>query len=238
MQFIVLGKYGPYPAKDGDVTGFLLTSDEAVILLDLGNGSLKNYFKHKNINDLDAVILSHLHDDHTGDIPSLKYALLYNGIKTDMYAPDEPREEFSRIAAINTFNLKTITQDSVIMIKDMRISFCEVAHPVKTFAVKVEAGGKTFVCSGDTYYVKQLEAFCKNADFVLCEAGILDYETDKKDKHMSIKEGCEMAKRANVKKIVFAHLFAKHSLDKYQKEREIYPEVNSEIVVENKIYII
>ncbi len=236
MQLRVLGKYGPYPAGDGSVTGYCLSHEGTDLLLDLGNGSFGNYLKYRRVNDLDAVIFSHLHDDHIGDVPSLKYALQYNDHAVDAYAPDTPKSEYDRIAAVKRINMQPINADTKLKIGQMEISFCEVAHPVTTYATKISAGGKTFVYSGDTYYIPQLESFCRDADFVLCEAGILDYETDKKDKHMSVKEGCEMAGRCGIKKIVFAHLFPNNPLAEYEKERALFPDVDSELASEDKLY--
>ncbi len=236
MQLRILGKYGPYPAGDGDVTGYYLSFEGTDILLDLGNGSFNNYLKYRSIHDLTAVIFSHLHDDHTGDMPSLKFALQYNKHDIDAYAPDTPKAEYDRIAAVRHINMHPVDANTTLKIGGMEISFCEVAHPVTTYAAKIKAGGKVFVYSGDTYYVPQFEAFCAGADFVLCEAGILDHETDKKDKHMSVIEGCEMARRAGVKKIVFAHLFPGHPLAEYEKERALFPDVDSELASEDKIY--
>ncbi len=91
----------------------------------------------------------------------MKFALQYNDHTIDAYAPDTQKAEYDRISAVKRINMRPVNADTKLKIGQMEISFCEVAHPVTTYAVKVRAGGKTFVSSGDTYYIPQLEAFCR-----------------------------------------------------------------------------
>ncbi|MPN59787.1 hypothetical protein SDC9_207509 [bioreactor metagenome] len=53
---------------------------------------------------------------------------------------------------------------------------------------------------------------------------------------MSVKEGCEMAARSGIRKILFAHLFPKNPLAEYEKERALFPNVDSELASEDKLY--
>jgi ribonuclease BN (tRNA processing enzyme) len=69
----VLGSGGPELNDKRASTSYLIWIDgKARILIDLGPGSLVN-FEHSgaDVADLDAILLTHLHVDHSADLPAL-----------------------------------------------------------------------------------------------------------------------------------------------------------------------
>jgi len=64
---------------------------------------LANYQKFARIEDLSAVILTHLHSDHMSDMMVLRYALQIKKSRgadielLKVYAPSEPAEEYNRL---------------------------------------------------------------------------------------------------------------------------------------------
>jgi ribonuclease BN (tRNA processing enzyme) len=231
MRLIVLGNYGPYPSAQGAVTGFLVCTATTNVVLDLGNGSLRNYIRHKEWHEMDAVILSHMHDDHTGDISVLHYVKRYEkDFHARLYVPEGPEWEGG-----SGFDCVRFDASSQITIGDMRITFCPVIHPVPTYAIKICAEGKTFVYSGDSAYTEKLIGFSANADLFLCEAGVLDEQAERKHIHMSVMEGCDIARRAHVTKAVFCHLLANVPLAAYQQEIDRNPDIDASLAVENQV---
>jgi ribonuclease BN (tRNA processing enzyme) len=72
----VLGSGGP-EADDGRAsTGYLIQSDgRARVLVDLGAGTMANFERAgARIEDLDAILVSHFHVDHSADLPALMKA--------------------------------------------------------------------------------------------------------------------------------------------------------------------
>ena len=75
MKLTVLGPCGGFPAAGEATSGYLLELDGRHILIDCGSGVLSNLFRFISLDQLDAVILTHLHTDHICDIPMLKQAI-------------------------------------------------------------------------------------------------------------------------------------------------------------------
>ncbi len=237
MQLTILGNYGPYPGPDGAVTGFLVSSDTTNIVLDLGNGSLVNYARHRRWDQLDAVILSHLHEDHIGDVSVLQYVRQYEpNCPAALYLPATPADTSERIRGIRSLNTQLFEGKTGLKIGDMELSFLPVVHPVETYAVRVRCKGKCMVYTSDTAYTEKLIPFAKGADLLLCEAGVLDEQTERKHIHMSVTEGCEIARRANVGHTVFCHLLASNSFSAYQAEINRCRDVRSELARCNVTY--
>lgn len=169
MEIIVLGNRGPYPKHDAPCSGYLIKGQEGWIVLDLGSGSLMNLQKVIKIEDVKAVILSHLHSDHISDVLPLRYAVDVKMMKGDMgtvpvYLPEEPEKEFELLPFKNVLELIPVDVEKTYGICGLTVEFKPMVHPYRSYAVKVREGRKTFVYSGDTAVNDGLAEFAKNAD--------------------------------------------------------------------------
>lgn len=87
----VLGSGGPELGDKRASSGYLIWRDgHARVLVDLGPGSLLNFERSgARVEDLDLVLLSHLHVDHSGDLPALVKAAYFTDRDRDLpvYGP-------------------------------------------------------------------------------------------------------------------------------------------------------
>ncbi|HHV98243.1 MAG TPA: MBL fold metallo-hydrolase [Clostridiaceae bacterium] len=220
MKLTVLGNNGPYPSAGGACSGYLIQHGGKNILLDCGNGVLSNLQKVIRFEELDAIIITHLHSDHMSDMMVLRYAIqakMKRGAmnhRIDVYASPEPQEEFKRLDINDAFNLKAITDDMVLNIGDITVTFSPMTHPFKSFAVCVSSGGKKFVFSGDTSWNKNIIEFSGGADVVMLDAGLLS--ADKKDDnvpHLTARECGIVAKESGAKKLILTHFFPEYDVE-------------------------
>lgn len=171
MNVTVLGNNGPYPAAGGACSSYLISSNETNILTDVGPGSLSNLFKVYDPLNLDAIVLSHLHYDHISDLYALGYYLASNKKKIDLFLPDYPRHIYDQFNENDSFNVQLICDCNMYHIKDITITFCEMTHPIKSYATKYRDNNASFVYSGDTNYNNRLGAFAKNCDLLIVDGG-------------------------------------------------------------------
>jgi len=212
MKLTVLGNNGPFPAAGGACSGYLIEENGKKLLVDCGNGVLSNLLKFADFFELDAVILSHLHSDHMSDMMILRYAIqIYNkkretGKILDVYAPSEPAEEYARLDIKDAYNLKTIMPDLELSFGNLKVSFCEMKHPVKSFAMSFSNGDKRFVYSGDTSWNQSIIEFAKSADLLMLDAGLISRDkTDENVPHLTAAECGIVAKEAGVKRLILTH---------------------------------
>lgn len=245
MKLTVLGNCGPYPKAGGACSGFLIDSGSTKVVLDFGNGVLSRLQEYIDIEEISAIILSHLHSDHMGDIMILKYAadiLLMKGkmqkpIK--IYAPAEPVEEFNRLRYKQALEVIEIDPAQKLEIGDLTISFREMVHSYKNYAICIEKNSKKFVYSGDTSVNEGLVEFAKDADLFICEAGLLDRD-DKSIRvmHLTAKEAAQIAEDAGVKRLLLTHFLPDVKPEKYINEAtQVYNGI-MEIAGDNKTYFI
>src|SRR5690554_3434426 len=98
MKLRVLGNNGPYPKAGGTCSGYLLENKNTKVLLDCGNGVFSKFQNVCKLEELDAIVLSHLHPDHISDVFILRYALQFKDLSLKLFAPNEPMYEFERLS--------------------------------------------------------------------------------------------------------------------------------------------
>lgn len=87
----VLGSGGPEVDDGRASSGYVIwQAGRARLLIDMGGGSLARFEQSgASLNDLDAILLTHLHVDHTNDLPALIKASFFTGRDRDLpiYGP-------------------------------------------------------------------------------------------------------------------------------------------------------
>lgn len=220
MKLTILGNNGPYQSAGGACSGYLIEEGNTKILLDCGNGVLGNLFKFAGFEDLDAIILTHLHSDHMSDMMVLRYAVqikmnlgLINK-PLDVYAPPEPADEYNRLNIANIFNLNAITGELILNFGNLKLTFGEMKHPVKCFSVAVENGEKRFVFSGDTSWNENIIDFSKGSHLIMLDAGLLSKDKKSDDvAHLTAKECGIIARDSGAKRLLLTHFWPEYDVN-------------------------
>ena len=213
MKLTILGNNGPYPASGGACSGYLLESENTRILIECGTGVLANLRAVLSPDKLDAVILSHLHYDHMSDILPMQYALQFcpPSEKLPVYAPDSP-ENVRALLDAPCYAPVNIDMKAV-QIGDITVRFLPVRHPVKSYAMRFECGGKVFVYTGDTNVVEILPFLCKDADLLLADAGLSMEHWKMEAPHLSAYHCALLAKNAMAKRLLLTHLNPRYTAE-------------------------
>jgi len=225
MKLTILGNEGPFPKAGGATTSYLLEVGNNRVLMDLGAGTLARLLDHvDSIDDIDILILSHLHYDHISDVAVLKYmseiGKKIGQVKKTLklYAPASPEVEFNNLAFEEAFEISVIDESLVIELESCKITFAEMLHPVETYSVCVEAEGKKFVYSSDTTHNEKLISFAEKADLFLCECCHYKDEEMETLAHLRSNEVGDIASRSKVKKLMITHFVPGTSPEKLKAE--------------------
>jgi ribonuclease BN (tRNA processing enzyme) len=243
MKLTVLGNNGPFPAAGGACSGYLLQSGSTNILIDCGSGILANLQKIIGIDKLDAVILTHLHDDHAADMHIMKYAIQIKrkrGISINLlkvYAPAEPAVEYDRLDAKDAFILEAVSDDTKLRIGDIKLSFARMKHPFMDYAVCAESCGKKFVFSGDTSWTDDIVDFARNADMLMLDAGLLEKDLSEGAVHMTAAQCGKAAAGAGAKRLLLTHFWPDYDINDLLSEASAhFPGAEAAVIM--KEYII
>ncbi len=239
MQLTILGNNGPFQSAGGACSGYLITEGDTRILIDCGNGVLGNLLKFTRFEELDAIILTHLHSDHISDMLVLKYAVeikINKGMMNKpikIYLPDEPLEEFKRFDVKGVFDVQTISESLMLQFGDLKINFKQMKHPVKCFGISVSNGTRRFVFSGDTSWTEDIIEFAENCDMLMLDSGLLaDQKTNENVPHLTSRECGIIAKQARVKRLLLTHFWPETAIGEYVKEaRENFKDTEASVLL-------
>jgi ribonuclease BN (tRNA processing enzyme) len=177
----VLGSGGPEIDDGRASSGYLIWREgRARILIDMGGGSLLRFEQSgAHLNDLDVILLTHLHVDHSADLPYLIKASFFTDRNRDLplYGPTGNRlmpattefvrdlfgpqgafrylsdyldgSEAYRLIA-HDVNAKGRARQTVLQTRDYQLTAVPVHHgPIPALAYRIKVAGHVIVFSGD-----------------------------------------------------------------------------------------
>lgn len=234
MRLTVLGSSGTYPRPGGACNGFLIQEKDTNLVLDLGNGCLSNLLRVVDFTDLDAVVVTHMHIDHFGDLYPLFYALRFHpdepwGLR--VLAPegglrlmgrilgDDSREYLPRV-----FAEEDIHADRLFRVGEARLTFHPTRHPVKSYSVRLEGKDWKMAYSSDTLPCPGLDEAAAGVDLFICETTFpASYTREASHGHMTSVQAGEAAARAGAKRLALTHIWpAFDPRDILDEVKEVY----------------
>lgn len=221
MRLTTLGTAAAAVPKAHDAgTGHLVTHGDARLLVDVGPGVLGELTAHARLEDVTAVYLTHLHQDHVGDLYPLALWARFTNHRVRLLGPPGTRTLLYRWFSLFSSDPDPYVESLAITeyeswraydVGGIQLLPCPVEHNLACFALRAEADGKRFVFSGDTRAGAPLIEAAEGADLLLCEATYQDLEPGRAPEasrahHMTAREAGETAKRAGAKRLVLTHL--------------------------------
>ena len=216
MRLTVLGCAGTFPGPESPCSGYLVEHDGFRLVLDLGAGALGALQRHIGLLDVDAVYISHLHADHCIDLVAYSYARRYH---PDGSAPILPVYGPAGLAKRICDSFEVCPPDQLLEVYDFRevptgslqigpfsVTTAQMNHPVECHGLRLEAGGRSLVYSGDTGECEALVALAADADLLLTEASWPDDPAQPPGIHLSGRQAGEHATAAGAQRVLLTHV--------------------------------
>ncbi len=219
VKLIVLGASGTYPRPGGATNGFLVRGEGINLVLEMGNGCLSNLLREVDLTDLDAVIITHMHIDHFGDLFPLFYALRFDpggprlGLRVLM--PEGGLELMGRILGEESlqylprvFACESIKTGRGYAVGEVGLTFYPTYHPVEGYSVRLEGKGWTMAYSSDSAPCPGLEEAAAGVDLFICEATLpASYVEEASHGHLTSVQAGETAARAGARRLLITHIW-------------------------------
>ncbi len=218
MKLTVVGCSGSFPGPEGPASCYLVEADGFRLVVDLGSGALGRLQRHCSIGDLGAVLLSHLHPDHCMDVLSLYVARTYD--RLPVHGPAGSGQHLARAygrceepGLTGAFEFVELSPGRS-QVGPFVVTAARMAHPVETWGLRIEHGGRSLAYSADTGPCEELLALADRADLFLCEASYQDGQDNPADLHLTGREAGDHAARAGARRLVLTHIPVWHDPDR------------------------
>jgi ribonuclease BN (tRNA processing enzyme) len=213
IRWTTLGS-APYPRPDEPCSGYLLQGDGANVLVDIGGGAVAALQNYINLEDLDAVWISHLHADHFADMPMLYYAWAYAQMpmrKIPVLGPagwarrvEDFVESASEHRMASIFQVVEIKDRGIAEIGRLKIQARAVEHGVPAFGLTASLGESRLAYTGDSGPCDNLVALATGARVLVSEVGTDVIEIP--SVHCSPEDAGTTAQQAGVRRLILTHL--------------------------------
>ena len=212
MKVAFLGTNGWFSTKTGSTPCILVESEKYYIVLDAGEGIYK-LDNHIASGKPIFLFLSHFHLDHTFGLHILAKFDLKQGI--DIYGQPGTKDTLASLIR-HPFTAPPSDLRTKIRFHDInegthhvpfRVTCRFLLHADPCFGYRIEVDGKTIVYCTDT-------GTCENSFLLSQDADLLIHESAAKSggsviwPHTNPTQAAELAKKANVKKLVLVHFDA------------------------------
>ena len=219
MRLTVVGCSGSYPGPESSASCYLLEEEHGGrtwrILLDLGNGALGQLHRYVDPLTVDAVLISHLHADHCLDLCGYYVMRKYHPAGPQppipVWGPPGTADRMARAYDLPadpgvTAEFAFRTWGAPVELGPFVVEPRKVVHPVPAYSLKVSAGGRTLVYSGDTGPCEALVDVAAGADLLLAEASFETGVDNPPDLHLTGADCGRTAARAGVGRLVLTHV--------------------------------
>jgi ribonuclease BN (tRNA processing enzyme) len=235
MRVTILGCAGSFPGPDAACSAYLVEAEGFHLLVDFGTGSLAAVQRYSSLTAIDAVLLSHLHADHVLDACSYvvvrRYAPEGPYPPIPLYAPAGARERLAGAygspdeGPLDDVYVFHDIAPGTFTIGPFSVTAHRVNHPVETFGVRIEHGGRVLAYSADTAPCDALVRLAQDAHVFLCEASYRDGEENPPGLHMTGRDAGEAAMKAGAHRLVLTHMVAAwgSEAESYEAAASVFP---------------
>lgn len=216
MKLRVIGCSPAWPNPGGAHSGYLVEGRTGRLLLDCGPGVLPRLRELEPWPDVDAIVITHFHLDHWGDLIPWVWGSMHHRIprgRPEVWVYSGGRALLERFGAMlgfpdmfeRVFDLREYEADTAFAAAGFTLTATRLPHyTIEAYGFRVEEDGVVLAYSGDSGPSEALTALARDADLFLCEATLLHGDDDGAPRgHLSVDEALEAA--AGARRVLLTH---------------------------------
>ena len=217
MKLTVIGCSPAWPNPAGAQSGYLV-EDPGRLLLDCGPGVLARMRAREGWPRIDALVITHFHLDHWGDLVPWIFGASY-GAGRDVPRPHlwlppggaGTLRAFGRQLAFadaieRVFDVDEYAEEVPFSTAGFEVTPVRLAHYDQlTFGLRVTNSHHTLAYTGDSAPTPKLAELAHEADIFLCEATLARSEAGHDRGHLTAEEAMEASREAGARRLIVIH---------------------------------
>jgi ribonuclease BN (tRNA processing enzyme) len=219
MKVTVVGCSPAWPNPGGAQSGYLVEGSGR-LLLDCGPGVLPRLRQQEGWPKVDAIVISHFHLDHWGDVVPWCWGSQYGPgrqvPRAALWVPPNGSRELSSFGKHfgsegmfdQAFDLHEYGEGEPFEINGLSVTPRRVPHyDIETYGFRVTDGERTLAYSGDSAPSDALVELARGADLFLCEATLAEVgagETTLRG-HLAAEEAVDAFEQSGAARLVIIH---------------------------------
>jgi ribonuclease BN (tRNA processing enzyme) len=220
VEITVMGSGTAVPDAARGSPGIALQSDGWILFLDCGSGTLYRGARFGvPVDQVDFVLLSHLHPDHTGDLVPLLFAFRNPELPREkdliFLGPEGIQRFFRDLEAVYgdwihprgyRLEIRSLKESEVLPLGPWRLRTFAVPHGPPSLAYEIaDSAGRRLVYSGDTEYFGPLADFAREAELLILECSFP--EGGDRPGHLTPSQAGRIAREAGCGRLLLTHFY-------------------------------
>ena len=226
MKLTVIGCSPAWPNPGSAHSGYLVEGPGR-LLLDCGPGVLPRLRESESWPSIDAIVITHFHLDHWGDLVPWVWGTMYGlgaeGPQPELWLPPGGGDYLCKLGNRlgfpdmfeRTFRVRHYEDDAPFEVAGLTVTALRVPHyTLETYGLRVENARRTLAYSGDAGPSDRLVELARDVDLFLCEATLERGELDGEPRgHLSAEEAIEAYDASGARRLLLTHRPAELELD-------------------------
>ena len=217
----VVGSSPAWPNPGGAQSGYLIEGPGR-LLLDCGPGvlsRLRELYPENGWPAVDAIVVSHFHLDHWGDLVPWVWALMVGPARDEdppeLWVPPEGREELRALGTRlgmpdmfeQTFRVREYDEGEPFRAAGLEVRAIQLPHyTLRTYGFRVTNGARSLAYSGDSGPSDRLADLARGCDLFVCEATLERPELDGEPRgHLAAEEAVAAFEASGAERLVLTH---------------------------------
>ena len=222
MRLTILGRSPATPNPGEACAGYLVEGDSSRVLVDIGPGVVAQLLERHHPDELDAVVVSHMHADHMLDLVTLRYVYPWRA---------RPKEERLRVVLPpgsadqmldlakgvgnarhfeDSFRLSEHDGSTPVTFGGLSLTPIETQHYIPCWGFRIESEGRRLAYTADTAPCGGLNDLADAPDLLLSEATLRSLDEDavppEPRGHLTPAEAGQAARRGGARRLMLTHL--------------------------------
>ncbi|MHB8109478.1 MAG: MBL fold metallo-hydrolase [Syntrophorhabdaceae bacterium] len=215
MRLHILGTGTAIPRIERNSSAYFVVGQNARVLIDVGPAIVRRLLEKKfEVDDVDAIILTHFHIDHTADLSTFFFACNYGrvartkpltiiGGKGIRRFYEDLRAAYPWIKPKSyDLTIKSLINGSMDF-SGLTIKTKPANHNPESIAVRIEEK-RSITFSGDTDYSPSLIKLAEGTDIFVVECA---FPERKVKGHLNLETLDTIVEKANPKQVILTHLY-------------------------------
>ncbi len=219
MKLRVVGSSPAWPNPGGAQSGYLVECEEGRVLLDCGPGVLPRLREREGWPDLDAIVITHFHLDHWGDLVPWVWGTIVgpgrDARRVDLWLPPNGSDRLADFGARlgwadmfeQVFTLREFADGEPFEAGGLQVTPVRVPHyTLQAYGLRVANSSVTLAYSGDSGPSERLAELARDVDLFVCEATLDRGELDGTPRgHLSAEEAIDAFEASGARRLLITH---------------------------------
>lgn len=222
MRLTVLGRSPASPNPGEACAGYLVEAGESRVLVDIGPGVVSHLVGRHHPDELDAIVVSHLHADHMLDLVTLRYVYPWRSRPVEqrlrVILPPGSADQMLDLAKgvgnarhfEDCFRLSEHDGSSPLSFAGLTLQPVATQHYIPCWGFRIEGDGRRLAYTADTAPCGGLTDLADDADLLLSEATLRSLDEDavppEPRGHLLPAEAGAAARDGGTRRLMLTHL--------------------------------